>query len=115
MRRVLTLYVELHTMGFRDDKIRILDALQSLNFDHQARTGKNEDENHLAAGLLSVERAFEIVSATSGRQHENRDHHQVSYPKVWILKPVFQGEVWYIKGYFIGELTWFISFHPSKG
>ena len=101
-------------MGFKDDKKQILAALQTLNYDHQARTGRTEDENFLAVGLISAEEAAEIISSTNGRQHENRDHHQVSFPKVWILKPVFQDRPWYIKGYFLGGQTWFISFHPSK-
>jgi len=101
-------------MGFSSDKKQILEDLQSLNFDHQARTGRDEEENLLAAGLVSTEEALEIVMCTKGHQHENKRHHQVAFPQVWILKPVFKEECWYVKGYFLGNQTWFISFHPTK-
>lgn len=101
-------------MGFNSDKSQVLKDLEDLNYDHQGRAGKNEDENLLAAGLLSTEDAIGIVKCTRGNQHENRQHHQVGFPKVWIMKPSYQGVDWYIKGYFLGDQTWFISFHPSK-
>ncbi|MCA9791031.1 MAG: hypothetical protein KC910_04520 [Candidatus Eremiobacteraeota bacterium] len=101
-------------MGFKDDKGKILEDLGTLNFDHQGRSGRTEEENLLAAGLLTPEEAIEIVKCTLGTQHENQAHHQVGYPPIWILKPTFQGETWYVKGYFLAEQTWFISFHPSK-
>lgn len=101
-------------MGFKDDKAQVLADLSSLNFDHQGRSGQVEDENLLAAGLISVKKAKEIVSCTNGRQYESRPHHQVSFPPVWIFKPQHQGIRWYIKGYFLGSQSWFISFHPSK-
>jgi hypothetical protein len=79
--------------------------LEALNFDHEARTGRDKDENLLAAGLLSAERAIEIVMCARGQQHENRCHHQVAELQIWILKPVYEGAVWYVKGYFAGEQT----------
>jgi hypothetical protein len=101
-------------VGFNSDKKRILSDLESLTFDHETRTGRAKDENLLAAGLISAERAIEIVMCTKGQQHENRSHHQVADLQIWVLKPVHEGVVWYVKGYFAGEQTWFISFHPSK-
>lgn len=101
-------------MGFSSDKKRILSDLESLNFDHEARTGRAEDENLLAAGLITAERAIEIVMCARGQQHESRSHHQVTDLQIWIFKPVHEGAVWYVKGYFAEDQTWFISFHPSK-
>lgn len=65
-------------MGFNDDKKQFLSDLRSLNFDHQARTGRDEEENLLAAGLVSAERAVEIVTCTKGQQHQNNTHHLFS-------------------------------------
>lgn len=51
-------------MGFKDDKGKILEDLGTLNFDHQGRSGRTEEENLLAAGLLTPEEAIEIVKCT---------------------------------------------------
>ena len=101
-------------MGFKNDKKQVLDDLQNGNFDHDARTGRTEDTNYLAAGKLTPDEATEILKVTRGNQHQNLPHHQVNKPGVWVFKPDVGGVEWYIKGYFLAGQTWFISFHPSN-
>ena len=98
-------------MGFKSDKNRILADLSDLNFDSQAREA---EKNHLASGFLSAEEAAEIVKSTSGLNHRNEPHAQARSIQVWIMEPEVNGVRWYIKGYFTGDQTWFISFHPSE-
>lgn len=101
-------------MGFKSDKAKVLEDLENLNFDHEARSGRVEEENLLAAGVISPEEAAEIVAQSRGNDYESRPHHQVKYPPVWILTPLVKGTSWYVKGYFLADQTWFISFHPSN-
>ena len=98
-------------MGFKSDRKRVLEDLLSLNYDHQAREA---EKNHLAAGFISMEQAFEIIKATPGRKHKNVPHDQYRSLQLWIMEPEVEGVEWYIKGYFAGDQTWFISFHPSE-
>lgn len=61
--RIDTVYrIAYNLMGFKDDKAKVLEHLESQNFDHQARSGRVEEENYLASGLISVGEAAKIVA-----------------------------------------------------
>lgn len=102
-------------MGFNDAKRRVVAALISGNFQHQAREDINV-KNLLQAGEVGAETVAELLKSARGNQHRTSPHHQVSGIDVHVVRL----RDWYIKWYFLpnraggDDVAIFISVHPSK-
>ena len=104
-------------MGFKDAKQKFLQALKSGEIQHESR---DWGKNWLAEDRISLEEAISILSQARGQDSPNPTrHHFEPDIEVWIFKPRYNNERWYIKGYWLeGELhileLHLISFHPSE-
>jgi hypothetical protein len=105
-------------MGFKDAKRKFLQALKDGEIQHESREwGKN----WLAEEQISLDEAISIFSQARGQDSpDSTRHHFDPDVEVWVFKPRYHGERWYIKGYLLeGELhileLHLISFHPSEG
>lgn len=97
-------------MGFKDDKLRILKALELGMILHEDRTDQ-QAKNFVDSGVVSLELAHKIVSSTRGDQAKSSPHHQAKEITVWILTPKYEGLQWYVKCYLIDDDLWLLSFH----
>jgi hypothetical protein len=104
-------------MGFTDAKRRVIAALVSGNFQHQARRDIDV-KNLLQSGEVGVETVAELLKNARGNQHARSPHHQIAGIDVHVVR--IRG--WYIKWYFLpvqageghGDTVIFISVHPSE-
>jgi len=96
-------------MGFKQAKVKLLQALSQGTFLHEARNAI-EEKNLLSTGDVSVEDVIAIVNRCNGAHHTMSAHHQVPGVTVHVLKR----DGWYIKFYFIDPDTYFISVHQSE-
>ena len=101
-------------MGFKEDKQTILAALLSGSYLHEPRMFQAE-KNWLSTGDLTKEQALEVLSKVVGREAEFSLHHFDANLKVWVFKPEWGNQRWYIKCYMDDGTLTFISFHPSGG
>jgi hypothetical protein len=105
-------------MGFREAKRDFLEALKNGRVSHESRAGQ-DDKNWILSGQIDHEEAADIVNATRGNQAGSSPHHLSPDIEVWIFKPTYKGDRWYVKGYLKGsdfqlvELR-LLSFHPSE-
>lgn len=105
-------------MGFREAKRDFVDALKDGRVSHESRAGQDE-KNWILSGRLDLEEAADIVSATRGNQASSSPHHLSPDIEVWVLKPTYGGDRWYVKGHLKGddfqlvELR-LLSFHPTE-
>ena len=105
-------------MGFREAKRDFLEALKNGRVSHEIRAGQ-DDKNWILSGQIDHEEAPDIVNATRGNQAGSSPHHLSPDIEVWIFKPTYKGDRWYVKGYLKGsdfqlvELR-LLSFHPSE-
>lgn len=93
-------------MGFKEVRIRLIAALQSGAYLHEAR-GQIDTKNLLQRGLISTEQVLEVVKRCNGTHYESSPHHVVKGVDVHILKR----DGLYIKFYFIDPNVFFISVH----
>lgn len=105
-------------MGFRDAKRDFIEALKDGRISHETRSGQ-ADKNWIFSGRLDLAEAADIVAATRGNQASSSPNHLNPDVEVWIFKPTYKGDCWYVKGYLkdeefqIVELR-LLSFHPSE-
>ncbi len=105
-------------MGFKDAKKIFLTAIERDAVVHDYR--HSDDKNWLARNLISSEQAVRILSQARGQDTPSPSpHHFLPGVDIWVFKPLYQNERWYVKGYCIdGELhlveLHLISFHPSE-
>jgi hypothetical protein len=100
-------------MGFTAAKRALLTALETGNFQHEAREVLNE-KNLLAVGDVSVHEIIEIVRRARGPDYPASPHHWNPSTEVHVLRPTVEGIRWYVKVYFLEELEGtavFISIH----
>ena len=97
-------------MGFKDDKLRILRALELGMVLHEDRLDQRA-KNFVDSGQVSLDLAHQIVGSTLGTQAKSSSHHQHREITVWILTPKYQGVQWYVKCYLIDDDLWLLSFH----
>jgi len=91
-------------VGFEEVKRQVIEALRTGNYLNEHRSSR--EKNLLAAGLLDVTTAIELVQRTRGQQAQSSPHHFNPSVRVWIFRP----SGWYIKFYLSGT-CWFLSFH----
>jgi hypothetical protein len=112
-------------MGFKDVRDKVATALKAGNYGIEPRrttTADGGNANLLQNGEITAEEVVELLyKYCSGTQYETSRHHQLSCD-VHIFKPVRRGQRWYIKTYFLSEITTLqdeqadviiISVHPS--
>ena len=106
-------------MGFKNAKKKFIEALKSGDIHHEARLAWGK--NWIAEKRISEEEAISIISQARGQDSpEPTPHHFDPSVEVWIFKPLYKNERWYVKGYWYEEELhivelYFISFHPSQG
>lgn len=93
-------------LGFTAAKRKLLAALVSGDFQHEAR-GAIDVKNVLATGQFSVTDLVAVVKRANGLEHSTSPHHGDASITVHVL--VTGG--WYIKFYFLDPSTIFISVH----
>jgi hypothetical protein len=94
-------------MEFKQVKACLVQAIKSGNWEAE---GRAEGSKNLLKDI-GAELACSIVNATRGTQAESSSHHFLAVT-VWIFKPIYKGEKWYVKFYF-AKGTFVVSFHPS--
>lgn len=103
-------------MGFRETKSAIIRCLKDGNFQHDYRD-VSLNKNWLDAGRVSADEVADLLGRCTGAQHESSRHHCDQNTVVHVFKPREGPRIWYIKAYLLedddGELTVFISVHPS--
>jgi len=99
-------------MGFRDDRRAMLEAIRKGDYAHELRGVPGR--NHLQIGTVDIEFVVGLIQATRGHQATSAVHHQRPEVTLWIMKPLHQGQQWYVKCYLHGAILWFISIHPRE-
>lgn len=92
--------------GFREAKRKVIAALTSGSFLHEARN-EIDAKNKLATGEISAATVVELIKTSTGRGHSRSSHH--ADPSITVH--VISRRGWYIKFYFVDPDTWFISVH----
>ncbi|MFB9244527.1 hypothetical protein IV454_01300 [Massilia antarctica] len=93
-------------MGYKDAKKKVIAALASRAFSHEARDAI-EVKNLLHMGAITPEEVISLIKSSSGTDHSCSPHHLIKGVEVHIIKC----KKWYIKFYFVDPDTVFISVH----
>lgn len=97
-------------IGFSEARRRVLQCLESRNFQHEQRNNIDE-KNLLATGDIDEDSIAKCIRRSTGKDHTSSAHHYDSQTEVHIIKK----EGWYIKFYFAeiqtDDFTVFISVH----
>jgi hypothetical protein len=97
-------------MGFKEAKARVLNCLFTGHVLHEER-GSIDIKNLFATGCISVEEAAQITGRSTGNNYSCTPHHFNKDIDVHVIRTRYSGQRWYIKWYFLGPDTVFISFH----
>lgn len=97
-------------MGFKHAKTQLMECLIAGRVLHEQRNSIDV-KNLLATGLVSLEEAVYIISRSHGNGYLVSPHHFDKKLDVHVLKVKLSVQTWYIKWYFIGSDSVFISFH----
>lgn len=103
-------------MGFNDVKRRVIACLDALAFESEARDAMSEN-NLLATGQISAEDVKRLINRCSGTQYVAKPMTEDPSTMKHELKPVVDGEQWFIRFYFVTvrtDVVVFISVHKSK-
>lgn len=105
-------------MGFKDAKQLFISAIRADEVQHEHRSAWGK--NWLADKRISNDEAADIVAQARGQDTPPpTPHHFLANVEVWVFKPLYNNERWYVKGYWIGDELhlvelFLISFHPSE-
>lgn len=97
-------------------KRRVLRCLDTQAFDAYGR-GAMAENNLLATGQVSADDVKRIIGRCNGTQYASKPMAEVSGELKHEMKPVVDGEQWFIRFFFAersGEMAVFISVHKSK-
>ena len=100
-------------MGFSSAKRAILAALETGDFQHEAREVLS-DKNLLAVGDISVDGLVAILRRARGTDYSVTPHHWDPEIEVHVFRPTLDGTRWYVKAYFLEQpegTAVFISIH----
>jgi len=103
-------------VGFERDKRTILAVLLAGEYLLETREAQAL-KNLLASDQdITSQVAYDIVNATRGNQARQDCHHQDPNQPIWILRPTWNKERWYVKCYIDcqTDLVYFVSFHRSE-
>lgn len=99
-------------MGFREAKRKLIRCLNTGHVLHEERDDI-DIKNLLAIGVVSVEEAVYIIGRSRGDGYSVSPHHFDRKLDVHVIKTILSVQAWYIKGYFLGTDSVFMSFHQS--
>ncbi|MFA5506737.1 MAG: hypothetical protein WC314_27560 [Vulcanimicrobiota bacterium] len=105
-------------MGFKVAKRIFISAIAADEVQHEHRSAWGK--NWLADKQISNEEAASIVFHARGQDTPPpTPHHFLPDVEVWVFKPLYKNERWYVKGYWIEDELhlvelFLISFHPSE-
>jgi len=99
-------------MAFKKARSRIIAALGTGNYSHEARDARRE-RNLLAVGDVSVAFVIGLLKRASGSDYRESPHHWDAETPVHVFLCRCGEERWYVKAYFIDDGARFISVHPS--
>ncbi|MBK5915572.1 hypothetical protein [Rhodocyclus purpureus] len=94
-------------MGFSDAKRRVLEALATGAYQHEARRDIDV-KNRFQTGEITADQVAALIRKCNGNDHKMSPHHSLKSVAVHVLTK----DGWYIKFYFLEPDTWFISVHP---
>jgi hypothetical protein len=100
-------------MGFKDIKNQVIKCIKDGAYEHEPRKYDINVKNLYDIGQISDQEVIDLIQCCKGNQYETRLHHADISIEVHILKPVKEGNVWYIKFYFLEPNVVFISVHES--
>ena len=94
-----------------------MEALACGRLEHETRSAQDE-KNWIVSGRISLEDACSIVAATRGTDAQVVAHHFDPDIELWVFKPQYERQRWYIKGYLVGDEIHLIelrlmSLHPT--
>lgn len=99
-------------MGFKDVRMRVIEALRSELYQNEPRADINE-KNLLYTEAVSPEFVIHLLRRCSGYQYETSSHHWIPDLICHVFTPDLWGVQWYVKVYLLAESVVFISVHPS--
>ena len=88
----------------------VLNCLVNGHVSHEER-GSIDIKNLFATGLVSVKDAAQIIGRSAGNGYCCSAHHFDRDIDVHVIRTTYSGQRWYIKWYFLGPDSVFISFH----
>ncbi|MFC1777442.1 hypothetical protein ACFL3I_08880 [Pseudomonadota bacterium] len=97
-------------MGFKTAKSKLIRCLKTGRVLHEERNDIDVN-NLLAIGLVTLEEAAYIIGSSRGDGYSVSPHHFDAEVDVHVIKTRFSVQAWYIKWYFLGPNSVFISFH----
>ena len=108
----------MNTRSFRQIRAAVLKALETGNYQHEARSGKINEKNLLQVGMVTDGCVADAIKACPARNTTRSTHHYLPDVDIWTLKTtiVIDGisQFWYIKFFCLAkDQVWFISVHPS--
>jgi hypothetical protein len=93
--------------GFTMAKRRVIAALLSGQFQHEASRSDVAVKNLLLTGVVSAAEVCALIRRARGQDHRASAHHQVP----GVVVHVIRREGWYVKFYFLDPDVIFISVH----
>ena len=97
-------------MGFNEAKRKLIECLNTGYVLHEERNDIDV-KNLLAIGEVSLEEAVYIIGRSRGDGYSVSPHHFDAEIDVHVLVTKFSVQAWYVKWYFLGPDSVFISFH----
>lgn len=101
-------------MSFKEAKSKLIKCLKIGRVLHEERNDIDV-KNLLAIGVVTLEEAAYIIERSRGDGYFVSPHHFNSEIDVHVIKTRFSVQAWYIKWYFLGPDSVFISFHRQAG
>ncbi len=98
-------------MGFSEARRKLIECLNTGHVLHEERNDIDV-KNLLAIGVVSLEEAIYIVGRSRGYDYSVSPHHYDAEIDVHVIATKFSVQTWYLKWYFLGPDSVFISFHP---
>ena len=97
-------------MGFNEAKRKLIECLNTGYVLHEERNDIDV-KNLLAIGVVSLEEAAYIIGRSRGDGYSVSPHHFDTEIDVHVLMTKLSVQAWYVKWYFLGPDSVFISFH----
>ena len=97
-------------MSFKEARNKLIKCLKIGRVLHEERN-HIDVKNLLAIGMVTLEEAAYIVGMSRGDRYSVSPHHFDKEIDVHVIKTRFSVQAWYIKWYFLGPNSVFISFH----
>ena len=99
-------------MDFREAKRKLIACLNTGHVLHEERNDI-DIKNLLAIGVVSAQEAVYIIGRSRGDGYSVSPHHFDPRLDVHVIKTLLSVQAWYIKWYFLGADSVFMSFHQA--